>query len=251
MNAESAAARRRGVRILGVVFLAVFVLVAALGLTVYFGLNVTPDYRAQQQARIDALSDREREAISVSLRNRLLTEWSDPGEAAIEKAEDMFGRRRTLEIPYEQLNVWLAEEGIDLLAEVGVELPRAVKGAMVDSPGGGLLRVSCDLERGGTRQVVALVFDIAVDDDGIVTSRLDGASAGRLPIPAQMAVDQIARRAESDRVLHLMQGTPVGPIELPIDASENGRDGRLVGLEVRDDVLVVTRETVPRLRPNE
>lgn len=245
MSGDEVVSRKRGVRILGFGFLGLFILLCIAALAGYF-YSGTPGYWTAQQGRIQAMTKQQREAVSTSLRNRLLTEWSDPGEAEIRRTEDLFGRRRTLEIPYEELNVWLAEEGIDLLAEVGIRMPRSVKAAMVDSAGNGRLRISCDLERGDVKQVVALTFDITVSDDGTVVSKLAGATAGRLPMPTQLAVDQIARRAGSDRMMHLMQGTPVGPIQLPIDASEDGRDGRLVGLEVRDDALVVTRETVRR-----
>ncbi len=247
MSADHDAQRRRGVRVLGIVF--VVILVVLLGVALVMSRMVgTPAYWTEQQERIAALSEDEKKVISHNLRNRLATEWSDAGPEVPTTAADLYGHRRTIEIPYDDFNVWLAAEGIDLLAEVGVRLPSAVQAAMVDSAGGGLLRITCDLQSGDIQQVVALVFEIDVGEDGTVTSRLAGATAGRLPMPTEVAIDQIARRSNSERMVHLMQGTPTGPIELPID---RGRDGRLVGLEVREDALVVERETVRPKQANE
>lgn len=239
--------RKRGVRVLGLGFLALLVLLIVLAITAKLTLGGSPSHWDRQQERIASLSSEERKAMTEDFRNRLMTAWSDAGPEAPTTEADLFGHRRTLEIPYEKLNIWLAEEGIDLLDQVNIRMPKYVKAAMIDSDGEGRLRISCDVDTNKIKQVVALTFAIQVDDNGTVTSTLEGASAGKLPIPTETAVDLIARRSgENSLMLNLMQGTPVGPIELPIDASDSGRDGRLVGMQVRDDALVITRETVRR-----
>jgi|GEM_PF-2361643 len=248
MSSESAAKRSRGVRVLGLAFAGVFVLLCIAALIGYLGWQGKPAYWTQQQERINAMSTQQREAVSESLRNRLLTEWSDPGEKTPVTQDDLFGHRNTIEIAYEDLNVWIAEEGTMLLEDVGIKMPKSVKGAMVDSPGDGLLRISCDIKKGEMKQVIAMSFAIEVSSHGTVVSQLKDATAGRLPLPTKTAIDLVASRADEKGImLDLMQGTPIGPIELPIDPSEDGvRDGRLVGLEVQDDALVITRETVRR-----
>lgn len=239
--------RRSGVRVLGIGFLVIFLLLSGAALIAYFGWQGKPAYWKAQQERIAMLSSQERADRSEALVNTLLHQWSE-GPADATTIDQLIGHRTTLEIPYEELNVWLAEEGIGLMEQVGVKMPKMVKGAMVDSPGGGLLRVSCDLDNGQMQQVVALTFDIAVADDGTVTSKLKEATAGRLPLPTETAIDLIAKRGDKQgRMVRMMKGEPVGPIDLPIDPSADGlRDGRLVGLEVRGDALVVTRESVRR-----
>lgn len=248
MSSSSATKRKRGVRVLGYCFLGVFLLLCLASLLGYLAYNGKPEYYTDQQARINAMSDEERETVSTSIRNHVLTEWSAVDEDTPFGDQDaMIGQRRTFEIPYEDLNVWLAEEGIDLLAEVGIRMPKSVKSAMVDAADDGLLRISCDFDNGKMQQVVALVFTINVSDDGTVVSTLEKATTGRLPLPTQTAIDLIAKRSSSSMMLDMMQGTPAGPIQLPIDASEDGlRDGRLVGLEIREDAMVITRETVRR-----
>lgn len=250
---------RRGPRRLAIAFAVLFALVCISGVVAFLGFSGRPGHWTEQQARIESLSPTEREAVSEALMNRLLTQWSE-SRGEITTPDDLIGQRTDLVIPYDQLNIWLAEEGIDLLASVGIQLPRSVRGVMVDSPGDGRLRVSCDVQTRRFDQVVALVFDIRVDDDGTVTSELTQASTGRLPLPTAKAIDMIAKRSASrsdssqnadtaNRLLHLMNGTPTGPIDVPIDPTRDGlRDGRLVGLDIRNDALVVTRETVRRSR---
>ncbi|MEO0477623.1 MAG: hypothetical protein AAF085_16890 [Planctomycetota bacterium] len=185
--------------------------------------------------------------MSESLRNRLLKQWSDPGEKTPVTEADLFGHRRTIAIPYDELNTWVQAEGITLLEEVGVSIPDGATTAMIDSPGGGLLRISFEVSVDGVEQVIALSFAVTIAKDGTLTSTLEQATAGRLPLPVGTAIDLIASQADSGILLDLMQGTPLPPIELPIDASEDGlRNGRLVGLQVNADAMIVTRETVRR-----
>ena len=244
---ETAAKRSRGVRVLGMSFAALFVLLCGIALVVHLGWNRRPAHWEQERQRFAELSDAQREAVSESLRNRLLKQWSDPGEKTPVTEADLFGHHREIEIPYDELNTWVQAEGVGLLEEVGVNIPKEATTAMIDSPGSGLLRISFEVTIDGVKQVVALSFAMTIADNGILTSTLEQATAGRLPLPVNTAIDIVASQAESGYLLNLVQGTPIGPIELPIDASEDGlRDGRLVGLDIREDALVITRETVRR-----
>ena len=247
MSAEKDKQRSRGVRVLGLAFGVLFLVLAIAAVVIYFGWNARPEHWTQMQQRLAAMSEQERQAVSVSLRNRVMTEWSDAGTGPIRNAQDLFGHKRTITLPYDELNVWLAQEGAGLLADIGVELPPAVKAAMVDSPGEGLLRVSCDYDDGKVQQIIALTFKINIKADGTVTSTLEDAVAGTLPLPTQTAIDLVAGHGESGLMLGLLRGTPTGPVDLPIDPA---RAGRIVGLEVTDEAMVVTRETVPRKPAN-
>lgn len=242
-------ARPRGKRLLRTAYLLVFVLVSVIAVAGFFAYHRAPSHWTQQQQRIEGLSVQQREQISELLFNRATTQWSKaPPEATT--VDDLIGHRSSLEIKYEELNVWLAEQGIALLSDVGVASPRSVRGVMIDSPGDGLLRISCDIKTNTIEQVIGLTFDIDVQDDGAVVSKLTSASVGLLPLPTEQAIGMIAKRENEAGLLHaLMSGTPTGPIDIPIDASKDGlRDGRLVGFDVYDDRLVITRETVLRDR---
>lgn len=242
MTDASASKRKRGVRVLGLSFLTLFIGLCLSAVIAYFVYNGRPGYWQQQQARIDAMSQTERQAVSESLHARVANGWTAADNDWPATEADLYGHRSTIEIPYEDLNVWLAEEGIGLLTQIGIKLPKSVKAAMVDSAGDGLLRISCDIERKQRRQIIALTFEVKVSDDGQITSTLKGATAGRLPMPTKVATDLIAQRGDGEGLMvGLTQGKPVGPLELPIDKA---RSGRLIALEVRDDALVVTRETV-------
>ena len=72
MSSETAAKRSRGVRVLGLGFALLFVVLCLTGLLVYFGWHGRPAHWENEQTRLAELSDEQREAISESLRNRLL-----------------------------------------------------------------------------------------------------------------------------------------------------------------------------------
>ena len=118
-------------------------------------------------------------------------------------------------------------------------------------PGDGLLRISFEVTTQNIQQVVTLSFAVDVASDGMLTSTLKQATAGKLPLPISAAIEIVASQADEGILLDLMQGTPIDPIELPIDASDTGRDGRLVGLEVTEEALVITRLTVRRSKKND
>ncbi|MFK7789736.1 MAG: hypothetical protein AB8C95_09630 [Phycisphaeraceae bacterium] len=236
--------RSRGVRVLGLSFVILFLLLGITALLLYLSFQGRPSHWESEQARLAEVSDAQREAISESLRNRLMTQWSDPGDKTPVTEADLFGNRRTIEMPYAELNTWIQTEGIELLAEVGIKVPDSAPSAMIDSPGNSLLRISFEVKTKDIDQIIALSFAVTIADDGTLTSTLKQATAGRLPLPVNTAIDIVASQANDGILLDLMQGRPVAPIELPIDKS---RAGRLVGLEVQPDALVITRETV---RPN-
>lgn len=247
MNPPTAAKRSRGRRVLGLVFALLLVLLCLLGLLVGLGWHGRPAHWDHEQARLAALPNEQRQAISESLRNRLLKQWSDFGNALPTTPDELFGHERTIEIPFDDLNTWIQIEGIDLLTKIGVEVPKTATTAMIDSPGGGLLRISFEITDQGLEQVVTLSFAVTIDEqDGTLTSTLKQATAGKLPLPVTTAIGIIASQANEGILIDLMQGTPIDPIQLPIDASDTGRDGRLIGLEVTETALVITRLTVPR-----
>lgn len=247
MSSTSAANRSRGVRVLGLAFTTLFVLLGLTALLVYLGWHGRPAHWDQEQQRLAALSDAQRQAISESLRNRLLQQWSNPGEKTPRTEADLFGQRATIELPFDELNTWIQTEGVALLGEIGIDVPASAKSAMIDSPGDGLLRISFEVTTDGVQQVIALSFAVTIADDGTLTSTLAAATAGRLPLPVATASDIIASQAKEGILLDLILGNPVEPIELPIDPSDDGlRDGRLVGLKVTEDALVITRQTVRR-----
>jgi len=243
----TAANRNRGVRVLGLAFAALFVLLCVLALVVYLGFHGKPAHWEQEQQRLAELPEADRQAISESLRNRLLRQWSDPGEKTPVTEADLFGHRQRIEIPFDELNTWIQTEGLELLEAIDVEVPETATTAMIDSPGEGLLRISFEVKTQRVRQVVTLSFAVNVAKDGTLTSTLERATAGNLSLPVNAAIDIVASQSDEGRLLDLMQGKAIPPIELPIDPSKDGvRDGRIVALEVTEDALIVTRETVRR-----
>lgn len=243
----TAAKRSRGVRVLGLGFAALFALLCVIALLVYLGWHGKPAHWDTEQDRIASLPQAQRLAISESLRNRLLTEWSGSGDQNPFNGSDPFGQQTKITIPFDELNTWIQTEGLDLLEGIDIQVPDSAPSAMIDSPGDGLLRISFEVTTDDIQQVIALSFAVTIAKDGTLTSTLEQASAGRLPLPVGTAIDLVASQAKDGMLLDLMQGNPLPPIEIPIDPGDDGlRDGRLVGLEVTEDALVITRETVRR-----
>jgi hypothetical protein len=244
---STAANRSRGVRVLGLLFAALFVLLCVAALIAYLGFQGKPEHWEAEQNRIAELPEANRLSMSESLRNRLLRQWSDPGEKTPVTEVDLFGHRQRIEIQFDELNTWIKTEGLELLEAIEIQVPESATTAMVDSPGGGLLRISFEVTTEDIRQVITLSFAITVAEDGTLTSTLKQASAGKLPLPVSTAISIIASQADDGILLDLMRGDPIAPIELPIDPSKDGvRDGRIVALEVTDAALIITRETVQR-----
>lgn len=239
MNTSGQPANRRGVRVLGIAFLVVFLLLSAAALLIYLGWQGRPSHWTDMQEDIAKLSEDQKQVISDALRNKVINAWTN-ADAGLVPPEQELGKKRTIEIPYKDLNVWLAHDGVGQLNSLGIELPKSVKTAMVDAPKPGLLRISCELDGEGVNQVVALTFKISVADDGTVTSELAGATAGRLPVPTSMVVDQIAKRGGGE-MSGLLSGKPTGPLD---HGTGNTLAGRLVGLDIQQDKLVVTRKIV-------
>lgn len=246
---STAANRSRGVRVLGLAFAALFVLLCITALIAYLGFQGTPEHWDAEQKRIAELPEANRLAISESLRNRLLRQWSDPGEKTPITEADLFGHRQRIEILFQELNTWIQTEGLELLEAIDIEVPKSATTAMIDSPGDGLLRISFEVTTEEIRQVITLSFAVTVAEDGKLTSTLEQATAGKLSLPVNTAIDIVASQADDGILLDLMRGNPIDPIELPIDPSKDGvRDGRIVGLEVTEAALIITRETVRRKR---
>lgn len=251
MSSAAADKRRNGVRVLSLAFASLFAVLALAAAVMYVGWHQNPLHWEQEQLRLAAISDVEREAISESFRNQLMTQWSDPGSKVPLTQADLFGQRSTIEIPYAALNTWIESEGVTLLSHVGIKIPESAPTAMIDSPGKGLLRVSFELINEGVRQVIALSFRVRIEGDGTLTSKLIQATIGRLPLPVDTALRMIAQQSDGAALLDLMQGKPLPPVVIPIDPGRDGlRDGRLIDLDVREDALWITRETIRRQSAN-
>ena len=239
--------RSRGVRVLSLAFASLFILLAITAVILYLGFHGTPEHWSQEQSRIATLSDDQQQATSQSFRNRFITLWANPGDKTPVTEDDLFGHRQAIEVPFNDLNTWIKAEGVELLSEIGIKVPKSAASAMVDSPGDGLIRVSVQVTIERVPQIITLSFAVNIAEDGTLTSTLKHATAGKLPLPVDTAISLVASKTDEQRLLDLMQGNPIPPIEMPIDPSEDGvRDGRIVGLEVTDNALTLTRETVRR-----
>lgn len=259
---------RRWVKPLGIAAAVVLLVVGAVAGYLYQRAHAAPEQWQKEQARITAMDASQKRAVAERLRNRLITEWgsAEPSAEFLDTdSGSAIGQRRRFAIPYDELNVWLHVEGRSLLQALGIVLPQRVQHAMVqgtaegnlvfaieDDPDGG----SSGGGGGGGGRVYTMTFDIDVAEDGTITSTLVSARAGRLSIPKDAATQLLTATsnttANGGSLLNdLLTGKPVPPLDLTIDPGERGhRNGRIVGLEIDEEQIIVTRQTVRREHPD-
>ncbi|MEM1354200.1 MAG: hypothetical protein AAGC44_10780 [Planctomycetota bacterium] len=221
----------------------------------YQRAGAAPEMWTKERSRISAMAPSQQQTVTERLRNRLINEWTaaEPSSEFIKTdSGSIFGQRRRFAIPYNELNVWLHVEGRALLENLGITLPARVQHAMVSGTADGNLVFAVEDDPGSGGRVYTLTFKIDIADDGTVTSRLISAEAGRLSLPPETAARLLASSNSTspdvENLLNdMMTGNPVPPRDLTIDpGAEGARDGRIVGLEVDEQQIIVTRQTVRR-----
>lgn len=219
-----------------------------------------PDYWADNGRMLAAIPADEKRQRSDALLGRLGEEWSafgtpDPQDLidSPDPASQVLGDARTIVIPYEDLNIMLEVEAPAMLASQGAPLPEAVKGMMVTSDGKGQLIVAFEYDGPEMHQVFSMTMRLNATPEGIITSTLVSARGGRLTLPRDRALRTLADIVGGDRaigeikLMKLFTGEPFGPMDVPIDPGDDGvRNGRITGIDVREDALHITRTTVPR-----
>ena len=235
--------------------LAMLVMATLVGVYKYRQLHSTPIYWDEQITLLDGLSDQQRQTVSENFRNRILDKWSDwPQDIPTHKLteDSLIGDQVTIELPFDELNIWLNTEARETLKQQGSPLPEKV-GQMILGSKDGMLVAYIEYA-GGTSNVFSITLDIQIDNDGKITSTLEHFHVGELELPRSSATsfihDQIvgfSDKMNPDPWINLLTGEPFGPIEILIDPTDSGvRDGRIVGLEIGDQSLFLTRQTVPR-----
>lgn len=219
-----------------------------------------PGYWADNGKMLAAIPQDEKRQRSDALIGRLGQEWSAFGaadtQALIESpdaAEQVLGDERTIVIPFEDLNIMLEVEAPAMLASQGAPLPDAIKGMMVTSDGGGRLIVAFEYDGPEVHQVFSVTLALSATAEGIITSTLVSARGGEMSLPRDRALRALADIVGGDRavgeikLMKLFTGEPFGPMDVPIDPGDDGvRNGRITGIEVRDEAIHITRTTVPR-----
>ena len=249
---------RRWIKRVGIAAAVVLLVVGAVAGYLYQRAHAAPEQWQSEQARIIAMAPSQQKAVAERLRNRLITEWGSAEPSAefldTDSGSDI-GQRRRFAIPYDELNVWLHVEGRSLLQALGIVLPERVQHAMVQGTAEGNLVFAIEDDPGGGSgggRVYTMTFDIDVAEDGTITSTLVSAQAGRLSIPNDAATQLLTATstttANGGSLLNdLLTGKPVPPLDLTIDPGERGhRNGRIVGLEIDEEQIIVTRQTVRR-----
>lgn len=249
---------RRWIKRLGIAALIVVVVIAAIAGYSYQRARAVPERWKKEQDRIATMAPSKQLAVAESLRNRLINEWTaaEPSAEFRETDSDSpIGQRRRFAIPYDELNVWLHVEGRSLLEGLGITLPGQVQHAMVSGTADGNLVFAIEDGAGsGGGRIYTMTFDIDIAKDGTLTSTLLSAQAGKLDIPAEAAAQLLAATGTNSSsggnlLGDLLTGKAVPPRDLPIDPGDQGfRDGRIVGLEVNEKQIVVTRLTIRQQR---
>ena len=214
--------------------IAALTIVGGIGYWMWQG---TPEHwAAQQRFRADA-GEKELARLAAAAENRAVSRITDIDTRATDGVS-----RRTLRLSFDQINAWLDRRLDDWLSNQGAEMPAGLESPMLTSESGDLV-LSFRARTAQLDQVISVVFGAAVQPDGRVRLRVKQVLGGRLPMPVDRVIGQVARQLEdsgeasSGHVRRVLNGEPAGPLVMRIDGS---RRARLVDLAVREDGVTVT-----------
>lgn len=243
----------------GVVILAILAvtLVAGVG---WWMWTSTPDYWQANQQALASTTREEQERMADDAFNRLTATFTaasnstsrqpgnlhasdqqtpagDGAAAAGERDAD-----RTVKLTYQEVNAWLATRLKDWLANQGATLPKEVRDFMVAKEGGNLV-VAFEFDTPQLQQVVSLVLDVGMTDEGLMRVGVVRVRGGTLPLPIEELLQGIRDSSpdavspeDIDRLTSALDGQTFEP-EFKIDGS---RTARITYFKMLDDGVEVT-----------
>ena len=152
----------------------------------------------------------------------------------------------TVRLTFEDMNAWLAQRMNGWLNYRGWQLPPEVTQPMVAAEGD-LLVFAVKYVGEGMDQVLSIVMDIGVEEDGRCRLRFVRARGGKLSLPAGKILDQLDLGSYSDQIVYESGSEPSLLFE-PVFAIDPNRNTRLVDVEVDAEAvsLIVRNERKQR-----
>ncbi len=193
----------------------------------------TPAYWQEHREFIERTPSLDLEKLGRALELDVPREWTRPvggGDGV-----------RTVRLPLDQVNAWLAVRLEDYLANQGRSLPAGIGSVMMAGRDGKLV-VAAEYTGGPLPQVVSATFGVESPDDGPARVRLERVAAGRRSLPSKWLAERIAEEdIESDTLRRALEtvaaGEAVGPVVLPVDAY---REAELLDAAVTPEAVELT-----------
>ncbi len=146
----------------------------------------------------------------------------------------------------EQINGWLA---VDMVRNHPDLLPRSVSDPRV-AIGPEQVRLACRVDRRNWKGVVWLAVDVYLaDEPNVIALRIRGARAGVLPLPLDMILDHIGRKADQlDLRIRWRQadGDPVVEIPVPPPRDAEEKVLRIETLQLAEGKVYLSGSTQSR-----
>jgi len=144
---------------------------------------------------------------------------------------------RDVELSSDEINAWLAVRLEMWVANQGLVLPDEVSKFMVHTEDGQVV-VAFRVIKQELRQIVSMVFDVAVDQDGQVVLHLDQIRGGSLPVDPEWVGEQFGDKMDNGTVRQLQRLTDGLSIDPAFINPANRRQQlRVEQIDVGDEVI--------------
>lgn len=226
----------------GGLLLAVVGLLSAGGGYAYHLWNTVPAGWQEVEHHRSRRTPQDRAALAARVENRVMSALSSTPSSPAPSSSVAFASESTPDVPAvqtltlsnEEINVWLEHRLPLWAANQNVPLPEEIHELRywpeADQP-----VVAAQIALEDVTQVVSIVFDLELRDDGKARLRLHDVRGGRLPMPTRRFVDRtiedLQERSASQKVqdiVDLLHGHWFDPV-VPIDQT---RCNRLTGFTV-------------------
>ena len=198
-------------------------------------VQAVPEHWEEHRAFIERTPALDLERLSRALELDVPRAWTRP----VGEGDGV----RTVRLPLDQVNAWLAVRLEDYLANQGRSLPEGLGGVMLAGRDGKLV-AAAEYTGGPASQIISATFaaEPVREDEGPAAVRLEGVAAGRQPLPSRWLADRIAGMdIESEPLREALEtiaaGEAIRPVTLPVDAY---REAELLGVDVTPEAVELT-----------
>lgn len=234
----------------GGALLVFFILVCALGGYAYRAWQRPPQGWIDTQARLAAMSQRDRQQLAIALENRITRELSfaDQHVQAMRSGNASGGAEtKTLRLTTDEINAWLTERFPGWASNQRAGLPDELRDYRywVDN---GMPVLAAHVQTPSYGQVVSVRLNPEVQPDGRMTAPIDEVRGGQLELPLGQVIEQVSghmdtlkRQAQLQQALKIFEGEPFEPATTLRD----GRRVRLTKLDVTPEHIELTLQIEP------
>ena len=236
--------------VLSVLVVIVLIVAAAAGWT-YWRWTQVPAYWQAHERFLEQTDAAALERAAERTRDRVLRELTRLERPISSGARTAPAKARTLRLPLERINAWLATRLDDWLANQDKALPPGVGPVMVAIDQGKPIiafayRPDAQAARtqpgeAKTKRIISLVMDLSINEQGKARAELRAVRVNGLRLPRERVLARLREQFEGqprapmlDRLLAVLKGKPFDPV-WPLDS----RQVRVLNFQVTDEAMVV------------